>query len=418
MARTRSKGAASDKTTTAKSKSPSKTTTSTYTLPSESTNPPKLFVLPKNASPSARIVTLQHPRHAKPTRYLVCPETGAFHEFTKIAPPSKSASPRSWLLSSESEQTTLQSPNLYVATPFDPLFLLLPALLASTPGEKRMFLSSEDHFDRIPNIDRHFSETLTWPGVQSLLETRMFAVCDIVKAGDESMFRVNEDKLFAEVLSKAKKLAAQLPKSMEEKFVRKALEAPVMGIQSQAAGAVSSPAVETPTPTEGDSPGTESQSTLAIVESQTSEASTAATSIAGEDTTITTPQAAMTASDEILNLQRLKIAFGFICASYISPKTAESLKQKLEETENFKPLEEYVTKLAKLRQEAAASRANDFSGGKRGRDEEDDERAEKKRKMEAEEKIKKANQSRGVKQLAKVNTSGMMKLSAFFKKKT
>ena len=42
-------------------------------------------------------------------------------------------------------------------------------------------------------------------------------------------------------------------------------------------------------------------------------------------------------------------------------------------------------------------------------------RAEKKRKEE-EEKMKKAGESRGVRELKKVNTSGMKKLSAFFGK--
>ena len=49
--------------------------------------------------------------------------------------------------------------------------------------------------------------------------------------------------------------------------------------------------------------------------------------------------------------------------------------------------------------------------------EEEDERAEKRRKTEAEEKAKKASVSRGVKNLMKVNTTGMKKMSDFFKKK-
>jgi hypothetical protein len=83
---------------------------------------------------------------------------------------------------------------------------------------------------------------------------------------------------------------------------------------------------------------------------------------------------------------------------------------------DFKPLDEYLERLAKLRQEAAAVRSSDFSR-KRAADEEQDERAEKRRRQEAEEKAKKANMSRGVKNLMKVNTSGMKKMSDFFKKK-
>jgi hypothetical protein len=50
-------------------------------------------------------------------------------------------------------------------------------------------------------------------------------------------------------------------------------------------------------------------------------------------------------------------------------------------------------------------------------DEDSETRAEKKRKKEEEEKRKKAGESRGVKNLKKVNVSGMKKMSDFFKKK-
>jgi hypothetical protein len=50
-------------------------------------------------------------------------------------------------------------------------------------------------------------------------------------------------------------------------------------------------------------------------------------------------------------------------------------------------------------------------------DEDGETRAEKKRKREEEEKRKKAGESRGVKNLKKVNVNGMKKLSDFFKKK-
>ena len=50
-------------------------------------------------------------------------------------------------------------------------------------------------------------------------------------------------------------------------------------------------------------------------------------------------------------------------------------------------------------------------------DEDSETRAEKKRKKEEEEKRNKSGVSRGVKNLKKVNTSGMKKMSDFFKKK-
>ncbi|RYC55362.1 hypothetical protein CHU98_g10847, partial [Xylaria longipes] len=50
-------------------------------------------------------------------------------------------------------------------------------------------------------------------------------------------------------------------------------------------------------------------------------------------------------------------------------------------------------------------------------DEEVADRAEKKRKKEEDDKRKKTGESRGVRNLKKVNTAGMKKMSDFFKKK-
>ncbi|KAK3994616.1 ribonuclease H2, subunit B [Cladorrhinum sp. PSN332] len=417
MARTRSsKPAAARKTASTDKTATTTSSPSLYTLPDPPTNPPKLFILPKTATPEARIITLQNPRYSKPTRYLVCPSTG-FYEFTKITTPSPSANPRSWLLSPstpapEASSATIQSPDLFLATPFDPLFLILPAL--STRG-KRMFLSPDDHLDALPNPDRHLSQVLTWEPTRKLVEQRMAVICDTVEAGDENMYRLNEQKLLSEITSKARKMAEALPKSMDEKFVRKVLEAPVMGIKS----------AQAPTPSES-SDSKEGVPSSAESQSQsqsTTSASASDSQLSTASTTLTTPDpeleiisSAMVASSHILSLQRLRAAFNFICSSYIPPSISSALKTSFS-TDEFKPLDEYLEKLARLRKEAAASRSNDFSG-KRTRDEEDDEKAEKKRKMEAEEKVKKANQSRGVKKLTKVNTTGMKKMSDFFKKKT
>ena len=74
--------------------------------------------------------------------------------------------------------------------------------------------------------------------------------------------------------------------------------------------------------------------------------------------------------------------------------------------------------MARLRQEAQAARSagGDYSSRKRGADG-DEERAEIKRRKEEEEKRKKAGLSRGVRDLQKVNTAGMKKMSDFFRKK-
>ncbi|KAJ6166653.1 hypothetical protein N7470_002100 [Penicillium chermesinum] len=72
-----------------------------------------------------------------------------------------------------------------------------------------------------------------------------------------------------------------------------------------------------------------------------------------------------------------------------------------------------------MRAEALASRKMSDFTRKRGLDDEEVEaRAEKKRKKEEEEKKAKASESRSVKNLKKVNTTGMKKMSDFFKKKS
>ncbi|KAI1387769.1 ribonuclease H2, subunit B [Hypoxylon trugodes] len=462
MARTtRSKASASAATPESKPTTTSNTK-SKFILPAESSNPPKLFILPSKATKEAKIVSLLNPRYAKPTRYLVCPETGIY-EFTRIAAPK--STPRSWLIEcsdtgkveekksedgAELGAYITKGADLYVATPIDPIFLLLPAFAnqsVSTKGGKRMFVSSDDHFDSIKESSPHLSEILRWGNVRELLESRMAAMCDTADGGNETMFRFSQDKLLAEILAKAQNMSEQsLPKSMEEKFVTKALEAPVVGVkrentvitsvtqqtETQAQSETSAPTSEVSTPK---LESTDSQSSTSSTETSTStasEASTAATSVTIEESTTTITAAAelmpsLHASEEVIKLQRLRTAFNFICSCYVAPSQAAQLLAKLtsqkEQEEkaplvDSTPLDEYLAELNKLRQEAAAARnMTDYSRKRALDDEELAHREEKKRRKEEEEKRKKAGESRGVRDLKKVNTVGMKKMSDFFKKK-
>ncbi|RYP10190.1 hypothetical protein DL764_000811 [Monosporascus ibericus] len=412
-------------------------------------NPPKIFILPKKATEEARIVSLLNPRYAKPTRYLVCPETGIY-EFTKVAAPK--TTPRSWLIESSPTGASAgktdedcvelgtyitKGADLFIATPIDPLFLILPALAAASKSEKRFFLSSDDHFDSILQDSPHLAEVLRWGNVRGVLESRMAAACETSQGGDELMFRFSEEKLLNELVSKAKKMADQpLPKSMEEKFVTKVLEAPMLGVKreatlsvSQSQGeSVSTPESETTPSTVESSESQSSASSLASATSDPSEASTAATSVTEELTTTTVTSttevvaATLQASEEVTKLQRLRTAFQFICSSYLVPAQAAELKTMLEERKSsladFTPLDGYLARIAKMRQDALAARSmGDYSRKRVVDDEEAAERAEKKRKKEEEDKRKKAGQSRGVRDLQKVNTRGMKKMSDFFQKK-
>lgn len=432
MARTRSTKPSTAAPATDADSSKSK---SAITLIPHAGEPPKVFILPSKATPEARIVTLPNPRTSQPSRYLACPDTGIY-EFKRIAAPK--SEPRSWLIEASfdpneaatggaagSGSSVTMGSDLFVATALDPLFLVLPALAdakASKGSEKpkRLFLSSDDHLDKLPQESSHLSEILRWDTTRRLIESRMSAVCDTVDAGDESMSRLNEDKLLEVIYQKAKRMSENgFPPSMEDKFVNKVLEAPLMHrVVRTESQVTSNPDSGTSTP---QTESATSQSTVSSAEtdaSSVSQTSTAATSVAGEqvDENIVS---ALQASPEVVKLQKLKTAFEFICASYVPPALADTLKQSFAGSSgpvDLTPLNDYIASLEKLRSETMAVRAQDYAR-KRNLDEEEDEaRMEKKRKME-EEKKKKAGESRGVRELKKVNTSGMKKLSHFFQKK-
>ncbi|KAI1777314.1 hypothetical protein F4818DRAFT_344413 [Hypoxylon cercidicola] len=461
MARTtRSKANTSADSSESKSKSKSKSaassnTQSRYELPPESTKPPIVFILPNKATKEARIVSLFNPRYQTPTRYLVCPETGIY-EFTSIAAPK--STPRSWFIEcsntddaqpktsddrSEFRAYVTNGAELYVATPLDPMFILLAAFAdqrANTKDGKRMFISMDDHLDSIRDKSPHLSEILRWGKTRTLLETRMAAVCDTAEAGDETMFRFSEDKMSAEMLAKARNICEHgLPQSLEEKYVTKKLEAPIVGVKREATTLSTTQEqtetqVEISTPASGVStPKVESADSQSSVEStettatSASEASTAATSVVEESTTTvanttTTTELlpALQASEEVVKLQRLRGALQFMCAKYMSKEHAAQLFSRLKTLEliDFTPLDAYLEKLNTLRQEAAASRsATDYSRKRPLDDDELAERAEKKRRKDEAEKRKKAGESRAVRDLKKVSTAGMKKMSDFFKKK-
>lgn len=462
MARTRaSKG---DDTTAKTDNSTTTTSKSKYSLPSSSDDPSKVFILPRKATQEARIVSLLHPRYAKPTRFLVCPETG-FYEFTRIAAPK--STPHSWLIQTDGQESKKEGlepkpekedatfgtyvtngAELFVATPVDPLFLILPTLIdPSSKTEKRRYTSSDDHFDRIQENSPHLWEVLRWGEgrVRDLLEARLGAVCDTVEAGDERMFRFSEDKLLDEVLGKARRMSARpLPQSMEEKFVVKPLEAPVLGVKREATMITTTVTTSTEVPAETTSDGSpspdvadaspkpkadasDSQSSDSPADTGTisaSDASTAATSITtSEEESHAVAELllpAMVASPEVISLQRLRTAFNLLCSSYVPPSLVTVLRTRLaaQPETDFGPLDTYLSELHRIKQEAAAARSvGDYTRKRVLDDEELAERAEKKRKKEEEDKRKKAGESHGVRQLKKVNTTGMKKMSDFFKKK-
>ena len=425
-------------------------------ITTEPEEPLKLLILPEDASEEARICTLPHPRTSKPCRYFFCPQKGIY-EFTRIAPPKTAR--QSWLIGRPPEPTTaltepdsladttasqpnasvedsstqpkprsvadgyiVKSPELFTATPIDPLFLVLPSLLVSSssrsPSSKGVFVSAEDILDHPCENAPHFTEILQHDRIKQIIQERMCAACDTVEAGDEKMYRLSKDKLLNELALKARRLAASgLPSSMEEKFVRKALERPMLGIKRQHSS------VSDVTPASQEEPMDNVPSNVDKNESQASTCSSMS-SEQSAGTSLTTPDETSSAgqSEEIVRCLRLRVALSFIMCSYIPSSLVIDLNAMLASESspiNFKLLDAELALIAKMRSEALALRSiSDFSR-KRGADDDEaaDLRAEKKAKREEEEKKKKASETRAIRDLKKVDVSGMKKMSDFFGKK-
>lgn len=431
-------------------------------LKPESSNPPKVFILPKDASPEARIVSLANPKTTSASRYFYCPEKG-FYEFIKFS--ELRTTPRSWLLipaasgevdrkkgseealaqNGDGEYSPLQgyvtkSAEMFIATPIDPLFLVLPMLAPPTSAQgskspKRLFLASEDYFDIMISKSPHFRTLLRTGSTQRIIEARMAAVCETVEAGDNTMYRLNEPKLLRELLHKATKMVEYgLPSSMEEKLITKALEVPMLSLKREEGSVVgvieevepldSSSVATSATDSENAQPSDCSANNLAT---SVSFASTGATSVSGADETAeqakpTPAVSGVTTPQGIPHLLRLRTALNFVMASYIPPRLQRTLQALLQKssptTIDFTALDHHLSHLADLRQQASASRSLGDYSRKRTHDEGEETREDKKRKKDEEEKKRKAGESRGVRDLKKVNVKGMKKMSDFFAKKS
>ncbi|KAL8866356.1 MAG: hypothetical protein Q9174_006352 [Haloplaca sp. 1 TL-2023] len=423
-------------------------------------DPVKLLLLPQDPSQEARICTLIHPRTSKPCRYYWCPSKGLF-EFQRIAAPRKAC--RSWLLApteiesiekpgdscnedrptavngedkapDQDEESsgasslgsqlapqghTIHAPEMMVATAIDILFILLPTLYAQvSKSEKGLYLSLEDLLDNAIDRSEQLQYIIRSDMARVSAEHRIAAVCDTVDAGDEKMYRLSVDKLVAELLAKARKMVLNgLPASMEAKFIERALELPVVSLKREDTPVVPPDAT---VPSSTDTPSTstvESQSSTASVESLMSEAS------AQTDVTVPDDQISSAFTEEVKDLLRIRTALRFITASYLPESLASSVEIGLAKqfgAIDFKPLDDHLARIAKLRAEALATRSlSDFSR-KRGMGDDDEaaeDRAEKRRKKEEEEKKAKAGLSKGIRDLKKVDVKGMKKMSDFFGKK-
>ena len=422
---------------------------------------PRILILPQGRSPTARICTLLHPRTTKPNRYFFDPETGIY-EFTKIAAPKSVC--RSWLIGScrkfshavaeidldESPIATneaskaahtdnsasrdtksaargpisdgfvLRNGEMMVATPIDYLFLLLPCFVKSSSvktNSRGLFLSAEDLLENLSEDSIHFTDISRHRVFQVGMEERMQTICDTVDAGDNRMYRLNDEKLLAELVLKAKGIVARgLPSSMEERFIRKVIEPPVIVLKREESSLSSKESSQNTSPSSG-------TIVSGTADSQTDSSNWSAASVATE---VTAPDEkdSSVASNELYHLLRLRTAISYMVSSYVPLQLAAVLDTLLASENSpvdFRPLETHLANVAILRAEALAARSLGDYSRKRSMYEEDDAieiGAEKKRRKEEEEKKKKAGETRGIRDLKKVDTKGMKKMSDFFGKRT
>ncbi|KOS44341.1 hypothetical protein ACN38_g4762 [Penicillium nordicum] len=393
--------------------------------------PSKTFILPSSTSDNARLLSLPDPQSGDLTRYFFCPDRGIY-EFTVVAPPAHMA--RSILFtprtretsnSSEEEKKDPEEPSLQgsitkkaeflVATPIDAIFFMVPLLAPSKSG-RSLFQPLDDIIDSQDDMPKNLRQVLYDDEFRGSLLARAEAICEVVEAGDEKMFRFNETKLVQELITKAERMADQgLPVSLEERFVRQALATPLMSVKREDVATSQEPSNEDQESASKSEEGHNSPSTVDTT------ATPSVATPAGESTPVPQPPGEeSTATDPITRLLRISTALSFMKESYLPATMASRVDEILASTEspiNFKPLKDRLKDIADLRAKALASRdMSNFSRKRALDDEEDDTRAEKKRRKEEEEKKSKAAESQAVKNLKKVNTSGMQKMSSFFAK--
>ncbi|KAJ5601478.1 hypothetical protein N7510_011012 [Penicillium lagena] len=390
--------------------------------------PCKTFILPSSFSDNARLLSLPNPQSGDLARYLFCPDRGVY-EFTVVAPPSQPGrsilfTPCSQIPSQDEDAavtpkaTVAKKAELLVATPIDIIFLMIPLLSPSSKSGPSLFQPLDDIIDSQDDLPPHLRHVLYDETFQPALLSRVEAICDTVEAGDEKLFRFSETKLVRELIGKAERMVAHgLPASLEERFVRQALATPLMAVKREdiVTSQTSSNESESGMKPEErpDSPSTMATTATPSVSTPADESTPAPQPPGAED---------FMPSDPVVRLLRISTALTFIKESYLLPSLCTRLDEILASPESpldLKPLTERLKQIADLRAEAMASRnMSDFSR-KRGLDEDDEEaetRAEKKRRKDEEEKKKKAAESRGVRDLKKVNTTGMKKMSDFFGK--
>jgi hypothetical protein len=367
----------------------------------------KVCVLPKDATEGSQVVYLIHPATSSPAAFLFSPGNGRIFELTKVSAPRKAA--RSWLITGDESgrkepPTGLQKgyvvrdADMLLATPFDPVFFLTPLLATGKLQGKASFRLGDDYLETLSEKSTSLARLLRNSHFGKILLRRLETISDIQDIGDDNVYRPSQVKLATLLVQKACRMIE--PKvwsaSMDEGMVKKELDIPSMQVQQ---------APKDATPMEDE---------------------------AGNENTVNVGKkmqeikADTTVAPAVIERMRLRKALDYLLSTYVSPmlKTdleAQLLDENVKSTSDlldFTLLNEHLDKVKNAKAEAVALRSlSDNISRKRGRDDDEaaDIREEKKRKKEEDDKKAKM-ESRASKQLKKVDTTGMKKMSSFFTK--
>jgi hypothetical protein len=179
----------------------------------------RLFLSAADLS-SATIGKVSHPRTRAPLQLALVksPEqdgAATLLEIQKFSEPATSE-PRSWLIAGGIERVQ-QDGSLFLATPLDPLFLLLPRLRklrgadADRPaGYYKPMSELSDAPDGVDEHEAHAFEKCVIGIPQDQLLKRLRAICDVNDKYDEPMLRLSDEKLRAWLRRKAAAVQAKL----------------------------------------------------------------------------------------------------------------------------------------------------------------------------------------------------------------
>ncbi|KAI5837281.1 ribonuclease H2, subunit B [Morchella snyderi] len=361
---------------------------------------PRVFLLPKNdtATPLT-VVTLPHPRTSVPTRFLVHESTGLY-EITKIVPAA--GAPRSWLLTPDPDSPdssdwlgtghTIADATLYLATPYDPLFLLLPRLLPRVPAHTgALFRPLDDLLDGLSEGEggadedgSHWAAVLRVQRCREVFAARVRAVSE--SAGAADAYRPVEGRAVAVLARKCEVMAGGggLPASMERGVVARVGGGGGVGVEGVVEGV----------------------GRLGVGAAAAANADADANLEAGEE-------------ENMRRVLRVRTAAEFLGGTYLAAHHYEALMGVLAGRWDFEGLQRRLGAVEEERRAVAVLRRGDFAvaggggggggGGKRRKEKEKEEQEERRRRP--------AVVSRAVKDLGKVNTRGMAKMTSFFKKK-